>query len=172
MFSINVKTTETKPNYSHDLKTVVKALTAKKVVVGFPKGKLNQPHYELKWAKRDIKNKPPYPSIIDVAIKNNFGIGVPRREFMAEAAKNWQKHWTEELEKVQEGMEKGHMDVDKFLMAMGLNGENCVSSAIENCYTPPNSEYTKYMKMSDHPLIDSGEMKNSPKYEIRKAEQE
>ena len=172
MFSINVKTTETKPNYSHDLKTVVKSLTSKKVVAGFPKGQLNAPHYEFKWAKRNIKNKPPYPSIIDVAIKNNFGIGVPRREFMAEAARNWQKEWNESLEKVQYGMEKGHMDVDKFLEAMGQSGANHISKAIENCYTPPNSEYTKYMKMSDHPLIDSGDMKNAPRHEIRKAEQE
>lgn len=170
MFSINVKTTETKPNYSYDLKTVVKALTEKKVVAGFPKGELNTPHYEFKWAKRNIKNDQPYPSIIDVAIKNNFGIGVPRREFMSVAAKNWQKEWNENLEKVQDGMEKGHMDVEKFLDAMGQSGSNLISKAIENCYSPPNSRYTIKMKMSDHPLIDSGDMKNAPRHEIRKVE--
>ena len=170
MFSIEVKTKQTKPNYSHDLETVVKALTDKKVVAGFPKGQLNTPHYEYRWARRKEKNKPPYPSIIDVAIKNNFGIGVPRREFMAEAAKQWQKEWNSKMETVQDGMEKGHMDVEKFLDAMGQSGASIISKTIRDWTTPPNSAFTVEMKGDNNPLVDSGDMKNAPRHELRKVE--
>lgn len=166
---LSISTRQTKPNYSYDLKTVIKELTDKKVVAGFPMGKLNAPHYEFKWARRKEKNKPPYPSIIDVAIKNNFGIGVPRREFMAEAAKKWQKQWNENLEKVQYGMVRGHMDVAKFLDTMGQSGASIISETIRDWTTPPNSAFTVEMKGSNNPLVDSGDMKNAPRHEIRKA---
>ena len=174
MFSIKVKTKEKHPNYSYDLETVIKELTSKRVVAGFPKGELNAPHYEFKWARRKIKNKPPYPSIIDVAIWNNFGIGVPRREFMSEAAKKGQQQWEEKFEKVQEGMEKGHMDVQKFLDTMGQKGASIISRTIRDWSTPPNSLYTQIMKGSEktpvnNPLVDSGDMKNAPRHEIRSA---
>lgn len=174
MFSVKVETKEKHPNYSYDLQTVIKELTSKKVVAGFPKGELNNPWYEYKWAHRMIKNKPPYPSVIDVAIWNNFGIGVPRREFMAEAAKKWHKVWEENFEKVQEGMAKGHMDVDKFLDAMGQEGESIISKTIRDWTTPPNSPYTQIMKGTEktpinNPLEDSGHMRKSPKHEIRSA---
>lgn len=167
---LSIETKQTKPNYTHDLKTVVKNLTEKKVVAGFPLGKLNAPHYEFKWARRKEKNKPPYPSIIDVAIKNNFGIGVPRREFMKEAAKQWQKQWNENLDKVQDAMVKGHMDINKFLDGMGQAGASIISRTIRDWSTPPNSEYTIAMKGANNPLVDSGDMKNAPRHEIRKAD--
>ena len=168
MFSIETK--QTKPNYSYDLQTVIKKLTEKKVVAGFPIGKLNAPHYQFMWARRKEQRKPPYPSIIDVAIWNNFGIGVPRREFMAVAAKEWQKEWNENLEKVQDAMVRGHMDVDKFLDTMGQAGASIISKTIRDWTTPPNSAYTIEMKGDNNPLVDSGDMKNAPRHEIRKAD--
>ena len=172
MFSIEAKTTEKKPNYTYDLKTVLKKLTEKKVVAGFPKGELNTPHYEFKWARRKEKNTPPYPSIIDVAIKNNFGIGVPRRDFMAAAAKKWQQSWIEKLEKIQDAMEKAHIDVDKFLDTMGIEGAHFISNTIRDWTTPPNSAFTIALTGANNPLVDSGDMKNAPRHEIRKAEKE
>jgi len=166
MFSISTR--QTKPNYTYDLKTVVKDLTSKKVVAGFPIGKLNAPHYQFKWARSQEKNDNP-PSIIDVAIWNNFGIGVPRREFMKEAAKEWQKQWAENLEKVQDGMVRGAMDVTKFLDVMGQAGASIISRTIRDWKTPPNSPFTIAMKGSNNPLVDSGDMKNAPRHEIRKA---
>ena len=166
---LSVETKQTHPNYSYDLQTVIKDLTSKKVVAGFPKGKLNTPHYEFKWARRKEKNKPPYPSIIDVAIKNNFGIGVPRREFMAEAAKQWQKYWNEKFEMVQDGMVRGHMNVEKFLDTMGIKGASIISNTIRDWTTPPNSRFTVAMKGDNNPLVDSGDMKNAPRHEIREA---
>lgn len=164
MLSVEVK--QTRPNYSYDLKTVIKELTSKKVVAGFPKGKLNTPYYEFKWNRRKERNKNK-PSIIDVAVKNNFGIGVPRREFMAEAAKQWQKIWNEKMDKINDGMVKGHMDVDKFLDVIGQEGASIISKTIRDWTTPPNSAFTIAMKGVNNPLVDSSAMKNAPRHEIR-----
>lgn len=171
MLSINVQVKEKNPNYSHDLKTLIKELTDKKVVAGFPMGKLNTPHYQFKHGRGKEKNPNP-PSIIDVAIWNNFGIGVPRREFMAEAAKKWQQQWEENLGKVQDAMIKGHMDVMKFLDVMGQAGASIISETIRDWSTPPNSPFTIAMKGSNNPLVDTGDMKNAPRHEIRKAEKQ
>lgn len=165
---LSISTRQTKPNYSYDLKTVIKELTDKKVVAGFPMGKLNAPHYQFKHGRGGEQNKNP-PSIIDVAICNNFGIGVPRREFMAVAAKKWQKQWAENLEKVQDGMVRGHMDVAKFLDVMGQAGASIISETIRDWTTPPNSPMTIALKGSNNPLVDTGDMKNAPRHEIRKA---
>ena len=169
MFSIDVKTTEKNPSYTKQLTTVVKSLTDKKVVAGFPKGELNTPHYEFKSGISKEHNKKA-PSIIDVAIWNNFGIGVPRREFMAESARKWQQEWVENFEKIQRAMEKGEIDVDKVLKTMGLSGENIVSTTIRDWQIPPNSRYTIKMKGANNPLVDTGDMMNAPRYEIRKVE--
>ena len=166
---LSIKTKQTNPEYYKKLKTLVEDLTDKQVVAGFPKGKLNAPHYEFKWARRKEKNTPPYPSIIDVAIANNFGIGVPRREFMAVAAKEWQKKWNEGLDQIQDAMVKGKMDVMKFLNTMGLSGASIISKTIRDWTTPPNSDFTIAMKGSNNPLVDSGDMKNAPRHEIREA---
>ena len=165
---LSIKTTQTNPNYYYDLNTVLKSLTKKKVVAGFPMGELNTPHYEFKWARSKEKN-PEKPSIIDVAIKNNFGIGVPRREFMAVAAKKWQKEWNENLEKIQDAMVRGHFDTDKFLNTMGIAGANIISKTIRDWTTPPNSPETIKMKGANNPLVDSGDMKNAPRHELRSA---
>ena len=104
-----------------------------------------------------------------MAVKNNFGIGVPRREFMAEAAKQWQKIWNEKFEMVQDGMVRGHMNVEKFLDTMGIKGASIISNTIRDWTTPPNSAFTIAMKGDNNPLEDSGDMRRAPRHEIREA---
>lgn len=166
MLSIDIK--QSNPDYIYNLITSLKSLQNKKVVAGFPRGKLNAPHYEFKWAKRKEKNKNP-PSIIDVAIKNNYGIGVPRRDFMTPAVKKWQKYINESLETLKKEIEDGRVDGDKFLKLMGLKGADLISQSIIDLKVPPNSPYTIEMKGSSNPLVDSGDMSRAPRYEIRKA---
>lgn len=167
MFTVSVK--QKNPRYSFDLKTTLKKLTEKKVVAGFPKGKLNTPHYQYKNGRGKAQNKNP-PSIIDVAIQNNFGIGVPRREFMSVAAKKWQKMFVESYDQIQNALEQGHIDADKFLKTMGLAGANYISETIRDWTIPPNSPETIARKGANNPLVDTGDMKNAPQYEIRKAD--
>lgn len=167
MFSI--KTKQTNPNYTYNLKTTLKKLSGKKVVVGFPKGKLNAPHYEYEHGRGMSRSKKK-PSIIDVAIWNNFGIGVPRRDFMTPAAKKWQDFIQETFSAIQKAIEKGQIDEKKFFEMIGLKGADIVSQEIIDLSTPPNSPETIRLKGSSNPLVDTGDLAKSPIYEIREVD--
>lgn len=161
MLSISAVTTETKPNLLQRIMDKATGMVEKGVVAGFPRGRLNTPHYES-----DEKGKPG-PSIIDVAIWNNFGIGVPRRDFMTPSSKRWNKFFKESLAKVQKEMLEDKIDPDKFLKAMGQKGSDIISQEIIALQTPPNSPATIAKKKSSNPLVDTGDMARSTTWQIR-----
>ena len=66
-------------------------------------------------------------------------------------------------------MVRGHFDTDKFLNTMGIAGANIISKTIRDWTTPPNSPETIKMKGANNPLVDSGDMKNAPRHELRSA---
>lgn len=162
MLSVDATITESKPKiYDLYMKNLKKA-TEKGVVAGFPKGKLNTPHYE--------SDQPgePGPSIIDVAIWNNFGIGVPRRDFMTPASKKWQKYFNESLGKLRKELEKDESRIEKFLTLMGQKGADLISQEIIALRIPPNSPITIARKGSSNPLVDTGDMQRAATYQIRR----
>lgn len=160
MFTVNVKIKEKNPGYFKDLKKRLAQISRKCVAAGFPKGKLNNPHYE----PEDDK---PGPSIIDVAIWNNFGIGVPRRNFMTPASQEWQKYFQQMVEASYQEIVDSKIDVDSFLSLMGQAGAEFISEAIVKLRTPPNSPATIKKKKSSNPLVDSGDLSKAATYEIR-----
>lgn len=178
MFTISVKTTQTNPEFLKELKKRVKEIARKKVAIGFPKGKLNAPHY----LTNDNK---PGPSIIDVAIWNNFGLGVPRRDFMTPATQKWQPFCQEIAEKNKEDLISGRVNIDEVLGTIGQQGASMIADEIDELKDPPNSPITihgglvrtksgKMIKVegkgSSNPLIDSGDMWRAVTYEIRTVE--
>ena len=160
MFTVNVKITEKNPGAYKALKKRLEQISRKRVVAGFPKGKLNNPHYEPEDGK-------PGPSIIDVAIWNNFGIGVPRRNFMTPASEEWRKYFEQMVALSQDEIIEGTLDIDNFLNTMGEAGAEFVSNAIIKLKQPPNSPVTIALKKSSNPLVDSGDMSKAPIYELR-----
>lgn len=158
MLSISVSTTETKTNLLKQVLDRAMGFTEKGVAAGFPRGRLNAPHYDNK------------ESIIDVAIKNNYGLGVPQRDFMTPSSKKWMKFFRESLDKVSDGITKGNIDPEKFLSAMGQKGSDIISQEIIALDTPPNSPATIARKGSSNPLVDTGDMARSTTWELRKAE--
>jgi hypothetical protein len=160
MFTVNVKITEKNPGAYKALKKRLEQISRKRVVAGFPKGKLNNPHYEPEDGK-------PGPSIIDVAIWNNFGIGVPRREFMNPASQEWQKYFQQMVEASSQEIANGEIDIDNFLNLMGQAGAEFISEAIVKLRRPPNALATIERKKSSNPLVDSGDLSKAPVYEIR-----
>lgn len=162
MFSVSASVTEKNPNALKKFFEKVKKVSEKGVVAGFPMGQLNTPHYEPE------KPDEPGPSIIDVAIWNNFGIGVPQRDFMTPASKKWQKFFNESLDKLRQELEKEEVDIDKFLNLMGQKGADIISQEIIALRTPPNSPVTIARKGSSNPLVDSGDMARSTTWQIRK----
>jgi len=163
MFSINAETTEKNPNIIDKVMDSLQGLVEIGVVSGFPKGRLNTPHY-----KPENPNEGPGPSIIDVAIWNNYGIGVPRRDFMTPASKRWMKFFSESLSKVSRDIQENKIDPQKFLGAMGQKGSDIISQEIIALSTPPNSPVTIAKKGSSNPLVDSGDMSRATTWQIRK----
>ena len=162
MLSVDATITESKPKiYDLYMKNLKKA-TEKGVVAGFPKGKLNTPHYE--------SDQPgePGPSIIDVALWNNFGIGVPRRDFMTPASKRWQKYFNESLDALRKELAKDESRIEVFLRKMGEKGADFISQEIVALRIPPNSPKTIRLKGSSNPLVDSGDMQRAATYQIRR----
>ena len=178
MFTVNIKVKQKNPEAFAQLKKRLQKISEKKVVAGFPKGKLNNPHYEPE------DGRGPGPSIIDVAIWNNFGIGVPRRDFMTPASKEWQEYFEQMLELAKDAIIDGTQDIDEFLGMMGAQGAEFISDAIIKLKTPPNAPVTihggwirtksgKWKKIKgkggkNNPLVDSGDLSRAPTYELRR----
>lgn len=160
MFTVDIKIKQKNPNAYKELKKRMEKISRKIVVAGFPKGKLNNPHYEPEDSK-------PGPSIIDVAIWNNFGIGVPRRDFMTPAANEWQKYINKMVEAAQDEIISGTIEVDNFLNLMGQAGAEFISEAIIKLRRPPNAQSTIERKKSSNPLVDSGDLSKAPIHELR-----
>lgn len=164
MFTVSIKSKQKNPHAYEQLKKRLEKISEKKVVAGFPKGKLNNPHYEGEDGK-------PGPSIIDVAIWNNFGIGVPRRDFMTPASKEWKKFFDQVVETMKDEIIQGTIDIDNFLNMVGQQGAEYISEAIIKLKTPPNSPETiKRKGGKNNPLVDSGDMAKAPVHEIRRKE--
>lgn len=160
MFTVKIKVKEKNPEAFAALKKRMQEVARHKVVAGFPKGRLNNPHYEGEKGK-------PGPSIIDVAIWNNYGINVPRRDFMTPATKLWQKYIEKQVASFQDDIVSGAMDITMFLKLMGQAGAEFISDAIVKLQEPPNSPATIERKKSSNPLVDSGDMSKAPIHEIR-----
>lgn len=163
MFNVSVKVENTNPNMVKDLQRKAKEIARRKVAVGFPHGRLNAPHYESKHGGQG-------PSIIDVAIQNNFGIGVPRRDFMTPATEKWQEWCTEFVNAVKAQIIEGKVNVDDLLSQMGMKGADIISEEIIALKEPPNAPETIRRKGSSNPLVDSGDMSKAPTFELRTVE--
>lgn len=161
MLSIRAVTTQKKPNAFKKLLDTVNGMVEKGVVAGFPRGRLNTPHYQ------SSANSKPGASIIDVAIWNNYGMGVPRRDFMTPASKKWMKFFKEAYTMVQREMLEDKIDIDKFLQDMGRKGQNLIYNEITALDTPPNAPSTIKRKGSSNPLIDTGAMRQAATWQIR-----
>lgn len=181
MFTVNLKIQNKNPNAYKDLKKRLLKMSSKKVVAGFPKGKLNNPHYEGSKGH-------PGPSIIDVAIWNEFGTyNIPRRDFMGIATKKWQEYFTAMVEEYKPDIIDGTIDIDTFLNIMGQAGADLISEAIVKLTTPANAPITVHGgwmknkksgkpfkvkgKKSSNPLVDSGDLSKAPIYELRNKNQ-
>jgi len=163
MFTIKVKTINKNPDGIKNLIKRAQEISKKRVAVGFPRGRLNSPHYEGDGNK-------PGPSIIDVAIINNFGLGVPRRDFMTPATEKWKEFCEETANAFKEDIISGKINIDDVLNVMGQKGADIISDEIIALKEPPNSPVTIERKKSSNPLVDTGDMSKATMHEIRTIE--
>lgn len=129
---------------------------SKEIAVGFPKGK--------------AQAYPDGTSVIEVAARHVFGVGVPVRDFMSMAKPGIHEKTKPILVKITQlsGQEQGD---DKAVTALqngaGQVAQAEIQQAIIELDDPPNAPSTIAAKGSGNPLIDTGHMKDSVTYVIR-----
>lgn len=154
---------ETNPNFKRDMQKLLQTLDEAQtleVACGYPvnKSHLATPYYDDN------------SSTIDVAIKNNFGYGVPERNFMDKAHEKIEQGFNEVNDAFAADMMAGKVKVRQALALMGQKGAAAIKEAIGSNIPPPNSPITIARKKSDRTLIDTAHMQQSATYAIRKAE--
>lgn len=120
----------------------MKSKGKKRVKIGYPKGKL-----------ADVSD-------LQKAIRNNYGIGVPRRPFFDNAKIKIEKEW----KKLVQAKLNKDTDIEKLLNLIGVKGVAIIQNEIRDGNYLPNSPETVARKKSDHPLIDTGDMRLAVTY--------
>ncbi len=104
-------------------------------------------------------------TVADVARIHEFGIGVPRRSFIADWADEAEPEAKRRLRKAAERLiTKG--DLKKELELFGLWAQGAIQMRISSRIGPPLSKARVRQKGSDVPLIDTGQLRSSVTYEV------
>lgn len=111
---------------------------------------------------------PPDLTIVQVAEKHEFGIGVPRRSFIRDYhdqninhIKKRLAHYAEKVWKA-----KNRNQVLTQIDRIGLELVDGIVTRIETGIPPANSQETIDRKGSETPLIDTGQLRSSIIYEV------
>ena len=156
---MSVKITQTNPNALKKIQAAMKAACEKEVAVGFPMGK--------------AQAYPEGESVIDVAAKQCFGIGVPERNFMqlGEVYIAGDSIISDSLKLAAQEASKPNgnpQGVTAMQNAAGQQAQALIRKAIIEGNWEPNSPRTIARKGEDaRPLIDTGHMLNAVTYVVR-----
>jgi hypothetical protein len=104
-------------------------------------------------------------TVIDVATKHEFGIGVPRRSFIADWADESEAEARRRLRKAADRIEdQGGLELE--LNKFGIWAVGQIQARISRRIPPPLSETRIAQKGSDVPLIDTGQLRSSVTYDV------
>lgn len=106
--------------------------------------------------------------MVAVAISNELGSStIPPRPFLRMTVDENQDLINEMCEQAVRKIAKG-ASADKCLKEIGANAVSLVQEKIGNGAFEPNAEFTIKAKGSSHPLIDTGHMRQSVHYVIKR----
>lgn len=161
---MSTKVTQSNANIYKQIINVIEEADSMEVAVGFPLQKT-----EL-FKKGSDENGNETPSIVDIAIWNNFGTSTntPERNFMDHAVLDIKREFFKDSREALKSILNGTIDIDKFLNIEGAKAAGIVQDSITELREPPNAESTIKRKKSDNPLIDTGKMRQSVTYVVRK----
>jgi len=161
MAGIKAKIKEKKPTAIKELIARLKDLP--EVVIGFPKGKATAATY------------PNGVAVIDVAFYNNYGTKdaqglehIPPRRFMDIGGKRASRELSEPIKKGLEAVNRGKLKLEDLAELMGLKAVAVMKTEITELSEPPNAPATIAKKKSANPLIDTGLMRQTVTFAIRK----
>lgn len=158
---MQVKTTHKKPNAIKELIRRYKKVP--QVALGFPVGKATSAQY------------PNGVPVVDVAFYNNYGTKskdgsqhIPARRFMDIGSKKASIELAPFIEKSIKKINDGQMTWEQLGEIIGTKGASILKKEITQLSEPPNAPATIAKKKSDNPLIDTGLLRQTVTYDIRK----
>ena len=172
---IDATTKQKDPKWLDQYKASLGIRGKKEVAVGFPRGEqgLAGPHYPVtQSAVVRHENKKPKkerkeislgagPSIIEVAIWNNFGTAnIPRRPFMDNARPKLQEMYKKRMAEAAPDLNAGKINEEAVLQAISIDAKTVIQTEIDLTNSPGNSEEWAEFKQSEKPLIDSQDMRH------------
>ena len=106
-------------------------------------------------------------SIAEYAAFNEFGTRtIPERPFMRKTFDDNLANYNKLIERLFKGMLGGKLDAKMAFSILGQQTEDDMKNTIMTGNFAPNSDYTIAKKGSSRPLIDTGTMRNSIRYEV------
>lgn len=106
-------------------------------------------------------------TVLDVAIWNEFGLGVPERSFIRAWVDENASENREKLRKAMAMVVRGQKTLEQALELIGLSFQGGVQKKIAAGVPPPNAPETVARKGSSTPLINKGQMRQSVTYLVR-----
>lgn len=106
-------------------------------------------------------------TVLDVALWNEFGLGVPERSFIRAWVDENASVNKEKLRKAMAMVVRGQKTLEQALELIGLNFQGGVQKKIAAGVPPPNAPSTIAQKGSSTPLINKGQMRQSVTFQVR-----
>ena len=105
-------------------------------------------------------------TMAEIATWNEYGIGVPERPFMRTAARRHGKKWAREFRlRMKEAIAQRRTVVQGAAIVGNIARADVQMTLTKGPWTP-NAPYTIARKGSSRPLIDTGQMRQSIRYQV------
>ncbi len=105
-------------------------------------------------------------TILDIALFNEFGLGVPERSFIRAWFDSASKENKEALERALKLVLKGGKTLPEALELVGLRFQGQIQKFIAAGVPPANAPATVAQKGSSKPLIDTGQLRDSVTFKV------
>lgn len=115
------------------------------------------------FANATYPNGMPVSAVAKILNEGNRARGLPPRPFMSNAISENKKTWFKVLKR---DLKKRHVRTS--INKLGTHIQNDIKTSITNLRTPPNAPRTVARKGSTNPLIDTGHMRRSVTYNLKK----
>ena len=119
--------------------------------------------------ERDAQTEDGAVTVLDVGTWNEFGtVGIPSRSFIRDWVDGNRKRAQGILKKLLQRVIAGELTEDASLEQFGAWAKGEIQARIARGVPPPNAASTVKRKGSSTPLIDTGILRSSIDYEVRK----
>ena len=119
--------------------------------------------------ERDAQTEDGAVTVLDVGTWNEFGtVGIPSRSFIRDWVDGNRKRAQGILKKLLQRVIAGELTEDAALEQFGAWAKGEIQTRIARGVPPPNAASTVKRKGSSTPLIDTGILRSSIDYEVRK----